>query len=314
MCYSYNFDYEIEFGFDKRTKELKKYIIKAKEEDCYFVFNKEFTKGKYVYKPSEGKKLFTKVIDDMTKEFKEQTLELFCLAFRQKELKEIKVYGNTYNINEVLVFQDGLNMTDEGLTGYFEITNNDVSESFGSNLLLRFTSVDLDDYSDYQITNRYYKHFNIDYVSASSRVGKTKGFRLTLGLNSEYFLYHLVKNVDNDYWEVTFVDHLPNYDNKHIEFLHMLNIMKEDFSRFMCNGRFLVKFSDKVREDYGCIIQELLNKTKYQDEDYHRREYEDEKVGITKLVYSILEEHPNWKDCKKKLEKGQVDLDTEECC
>lgn len=305
MYFGYNFDYEIELGFDKRTKELKKYIIKPKDEDCYFVLNKDFTKGKYVYKPSESKKFFTKVIDDMYKEFKEQTLELFCLAFRKKDFKEIKLYGNTYDVNEVLVFQDGLEMTDEGLTGYFEITNDVVSDSFGSNLLFRFTSIDLDVYSDYQITNRYYKHFNIDYVSASPRTGKTNGFRLTLGLNSEYFLYNLVKNVDNDYWEVRSIDTLSKYYNIGSDFLHMLNVMKEDFSRFMCNGRFLVKFSDIVREDYGCVIQELLNKTKYQDEDYHRREYEDEKEGITKLVYSIIEEHPRWKEYNERVEKGK---------
>lgn len=314
MTNGYNFDYEIELGFDKETKEVKDYIIKAKEEDCYFVFNKEFTKGKYVYKPSEVTKLCTKVIDDTTKEFKEQVLELFHLVFKKKELNNLKIYGKTYDVHDVVKFEENLTKTSEGLVGHFEISSENLADSFGSNLLLRFTSIDLDAYSDYQITNRYYKHFNIDYVSASPRDGKTRGFRLTLGLNSEYFLYHLVKNVDNDYWEVTFVDTLPKYFSNDSEFLRMFNTLKEDFSRFMCNGRFLVKFSDKVREDYGCVIQELLNKTEYQDEDYHRREYKEEKERITQLVYSILEEHPHWKETKESLEKDHLDTDKEECC
>lgn len=318
MYYGYNFDHEIELVYDKKTKKVKEYIISVPVAKCYFVFNKEFTKGRFAYSIKDNikgyKRLCKSVMEDVKEKCKRETFELFRLAFKKEDLKNLRKFSKTYDITSEVKFQDDVIQSGEDLVTFFEIPNKTLATDFGSELIYQFTTIDLDCYSDFPVNNKYYKHFNIDYVSASPCYKNPKELRLTLGLKSEYFRYHLVKEPGVDFWKMTYsVNHVADYKRDE-EFLQLLSAMKEDFSKFLCNGSYFIKFHRDFLEDYGCIIEAVRETSSCKREPYHDMEYEGQKQELDRVVQSVLEEHPNWKEYKEKVEKGQMDLDTNECC
>lgn len=318
MYYGYNFYHELELVYDKKGKEVKEYIFKIKTNNCHFVFNKYFTKGRFVYSKKDNikgyKRLCKPVIEEIKDKCKRETFDLFHLAFKKEELKNLRIYCKTYDVTSEVKFQDEVIQTGEDLVIFFEIPNKTFASDFGSDLIHQFTTIDLDFYNDFQINNKYYKHFNIEYVSASPYYKNPKELKLTLGLKSEYFRYRLVKEPGVASWKLVYTDNHPADFKHNEEFLCLLSVMKEDLSRFLCNGRYIIGFDKRMLKDYECIIEAVRESSEYRTEPYHEIEYEGQKQELDRVVQSVLEEHPDWKEYKEKVEKGQIDLDTEECC